>query len=407
MMLKKIDREFLNFAFSLYIPGFCIRLGWGLVSPIMSLYALSFGVSYALVGMVNTANALGRISTDLPFGALCDRIGRRPLTILGLLIVVVSAMLCGLAQSFYQLIFFRFLMGTGMSMWMIARQAMIADSIDPSVRGRVMSTFQGVNLVGSAAGPTVGGVIAEFWGYRAPFFFYAAVVFASFVIALFLIKETSPKPQIRRHEAKKTRISQISSFLTFSILIAALTNFTTHIRYSSRGILVPLLGDAVLHLTSIQIGLVLTASTISSILVVALGGYIVDRYGRKKALVPSFLLVGLAFSLFPIAANFTDAVLISALYGFASGIGGGATMALAADLAPRGLEGLFMGFWTTIGDVGSAVGPVALGLVADISGIVPSFYVVGAFMFLTAGTTQLFVKETLRKNEKTEDTVED
>ena len=406
-MLKRIDREFLNFAISLYIPGFCIRLGWGLVSPIMSLYALSFGVSYAFVGMVNTSNALGRISSDIPLGALCDRIGRRPLTIIGLLIIVASAVLCGFAQNFYQLIFFRFLMGAAMSMWVISRQAMIADTVDSSIRGRVMSTFQGVNMAGSAAGPIVGGIIAEFWGYRAPFFFYAAVVFTSFVAALFLVKETSPKLQIRKYEAKKSSISQISSFLTFSILMAALTNFSTHIRYSSRGILVPLLGDVTLHLTSIQIGLVLSASTISSILVIALGGYIIDRYGRKVALVPSFLLVGLAFSLFPIANNFTDAILISALLGLASGIGGGATMALAADLAPKGLEGVFMGFWVTIGDVGSAIGPIALGLIADISGIATSFYIVGFIMFLTAGTTQLFVKETLRKNKKTEDTDED
>lgn len=393
-MHKTIDRRFLNFAISLYIPGFCIRMGWGLVSPIMALYARSFGVTYALVGMVNTANALGRLSSDIPLGVLCDKLGRRNLTIFGILLVVISAVLCGAAQNFYELIFFRLLMGVGMSMWVISRQAMIADSIDPSIRGRVMSTFQGVNLVGSAAGPTVGGIIAEFWGYRAPFFFYAAIVLFSFITSIFLIKETYPQSNMNKQNTENYSIRKLAGFLTFPILIAALTNFATHFRYSARGTLVPLLCDSILNLSSLQIGVVLSTSTLSSILVIALGGYIIDRYGRKMALVPSFLLIGLAFSLFPISTNFNGAILMSAVLGLASGIGGGATMTLAVDLAPKGSEGFFMGFWSMIGDLGSAIGPVALGLIADIYGIIISFYVVGAIMFLTGVTTQLFVKET-------------
>jgi len=127
------------------------------------------------------------------------------------------------------------------------------------------------------------------------------------------------------------------------------------------------------------------------------GGYIVDKWGRKAGLVPAFVLTGAIFALFPFAKDFTSITIVSALIGVASGIGGGATMAIAADLAPEDFRGFFMGFWTTIGDIGSAVGPVIIGLVADMYQIAMSFYVTAFLMFLTAATTQLFVKETLKK----------
>jgi len=346
--------------------------------------------------MATTANALGRILSDIPLGNLCDRAGRRPLTILGPLLVTVSAILSGVAQNFYELLLYRFLTGVAMAMWMVARQAIIADTIDPSIRGRVMSTFQGVNMIGSAAGPAFGGIIAEFWGYRAPFFFYATSTFIALVASLLFIKESAPVSQRENRTTLKANARKLLGLLTFPILMAAFTNFTNHIRFSARALLFPLYGNNILNLTPGEIGLVMAASTLANVLVVIPGGYIVDKYGRKAGLVPAFILTGAVFALFPLSTDFMSAVFISTLLGVASGIGGGATMAIAADLSPEGLRGFFLGFWQTVGDAGSAVGPVTLGVVADLYGLVSPFYATAALMLFTAGTTQLFVKETLK-----------
>jgi len=400
-MLEKMDRSFLRFAVSLYIPGFFVSLGFSIASPILPIYAQSFGVPIALVAMVSTTNALGRILSDIPLGALCDRVGRRPLTIFGPLLITLSAILSGLAQSFYELLIYRFMTGVGMSMWMVARQAMIADTIDPSIRGRVMSTFQGVNMIGSASGPAVGGIVAELWGDRMPFFFYGASTFISLVTGLLFIRESAPASQRENRSHLGADVRKLLGFLTFSVIIAAFANFANHLRFSGRAVLLPLYGDNILHLTRGEVGLVLSASTIANVLMVIPGGYIVDKYGRKAGLVPSFILTGLVFGLFPLSTDFASAVIISTFLGVAGGIGGGASMALAADLAPEGLRGAFLGFWSTVGDAGSAIGPVVLGLVADLYGLASSFHVICALMLFTAGTTQLFVKETLKtKSEK-------
>ncbi len=381
---------------SLYIPGFFLNLGWAIVSPILPLYAESFDIPYALVGLVITANALGRILSDIPLGVVCDRVGRRPLAILGPVIVTVSAVLCGLAQGFYELLAYRFVTGTGMAMWMVARQATLADSVDPSIRGRVLSTFQSVNMIGSATGPAVGGIIAELSGYRAPFFFYAASTAVCALASFLMVKESATGKRDGGVVGIRIHIRQILGFLTFPILVASFTSFTNNIRFGARAILIPLFGNDVLGLGPGEIGLILSASTVANILMAVPGGYMVDKYGRKAALVPAFVFTGITFSLFPFSSSFASITLVATVLGVASGLGGGATMAVAADLAPDNLRGLFLGFWQTVGDFGSAICPVALGLIADSYGLEWAFHATATLMVVTAMTTHFFVGETMK-----------
>jgi len=393
-MAESKNNSMLHFMVSLYIPGFLIMLGFSIVSPILPLYAQSFDVPYALAAMVITANALGRIFTDIPLGTICDRVGRRTLVILGPLIVTVFAILSGLAQSFVELLVYRVVTGVGMAMWMVARSAMIADNVPPAIRGRIMSTFQVVGMTGSAAGPAVGGIVAEFWGYRAPFFFYGACTFVSFIVSLLLIRESKPLQQGDNKPAFAADLRLFLGSLTFPLIMAVFTSFANSFPFVARSVLIPLYGNDVLSLTAAEIGLVLTASTVTNLLIAVPGGFIIDRYGRKAGLVPSFVLNGLILALFPFSTDFMSAVLIATFLGVAGGIGLGASMSLAVDLAPEGHKGLFLGFWQTIGDLGMAVGPVALGFVADLYGLAMPFYVVAALMLFTAGTTLFFVKET-------------
>jgi len=297
--------------------------------------------------------------------------------------------------------------GAGMSMWMIARQAMIADSIDPSIRGRIMSTFMSVNMIGSATGPTFGGIIYDLWkDYRAPFFFYAASTFASFITCFLLVKETVPikdekaiavGDQQPRHE-----MMDVLKYVNFMIIIAAFSSFSNSVRFSARGLLVPLFGINVLFLSATEVGLILSFCTVLNVIIAMPGGLIVDKYGRKVGITLSLFTSALSYALIPFSIDFLSFLLLVAIQGVAGGIGGGATMALAADLAPPHLRGEFLGFWTMVGDLGAAIGPIMCGVLADLYNLSSSFY--GTAILIAAGgvTTQLFVKETLIKKEKNE-----
>ncbi len=401
--MGKVDSaEILRFAITLYIPGFFVSLGFSIVSPIISDYARSFDVPLGVAALIVTANAVGRLVADIPVGTLCDRIGRRPLALAGPLLISVSAVLCGLAQNFYELLAYRAIGGVAMSMWMIARQSMIADSIDPSVRGRILSTFMSVNMIGSATGPAVGGFIYDLWqDYRAPFFFYGASTFVSFIACLLLVKETAAPHQRAAEAATSAHASHsmraILTYMNFTILIAAFANFSNHIRFAARGFLIPLFGYDMLFLSKSEVGVILSFSSLINIILAVPGGMIVDRFGRKIGIVSSLFASAAAYALIPQSQDFISFLLMVALLGVAGGIGGGATMALATDLAPAHLRGAFLGLWTTVGDIGSAVGPIISGSIADLAGLTAAFYGTAGLLALGAATTQIFVRETLRK----------
>lgn len=400
MSFKRIDRSFLRFAVTLYVPGFLVQLGVGIVTPIMPLYARSFGISFALVGMVTTITAIGRILVNVPLGVVSDRVGRRPIVLLGMFLLALSGILCGIAQSFYELLAYRLLTGVSGSMCIIAYQAIIADAIDPSIRGRVGSTFTAVGMLGTSAGPAIGGIAAQIWNLRSPFFLFAGLCFSSFLGSLLLLKETMPREKgVKKPQSKKVGVS-ILGFLTFPILVAASANFVNSLRVSARMVLIPIYGDAALHLNTGEIGFIMSASTLAILFMTVPSGYIVDHWGRKAGLVPAFLLTGIVFALFPFTNDFMSLLAVAALLGVAVGLGGGAIGAIATDLAPTGVKATFMGFWWTIGDLGSAVGPVVLGYVADVLGMSLSFFITTAIMIISAVTTHLFVKETLTRAEE-------
>ena len=144
-------------------------LGLGIVGPVLPLYAKSFGVGAALVGMVGTSFALARILVNLPVGSLAERIGRRPLLIAGPLITAVSSLMSGLAQQFGWLLVFRFTQGIGSAALVTSAMTVLADITDRDTRGRAMSLYQGALLLGRSFGPTLGGLWGSAWGIALPF----------------------------------------------------------------------------------------------------------------------------------------------------------------------------------------------------------------------------------------------
>ena len=138
-----------------------VMAGQGMTGPILPLFARSFGVSTAVVGLTITVFALARLVLNLPAGAWADRSGRRPLLISGPLILTVGMIGSGLSQTIWQLLVWRFVAGAGSALYMSAAQLYILDISTPDRRGRNLSYNAGALLAGVAIGPVIGGVVAQ------------------------------------------------------------------------------------------------------------------------------------------------------------------------------------------------------------------------------------------------------
>lgn len=368
-----------------------IMLGFGMISPILPLYARTFDVSTAMVGLLITSFGVARLFTNLPAGKLADRIGRRPLILAGPIITCIGALLAGVAPGFWMLIGARFVQGLGSAMSATASMTVLADISTTENRGRVMTVFQGSLLLGASIGPAIGGVLAALVGLRGVFFVYAASAFLVAVWARLRVKETlgvaSETPQQARGPgryafASGATMSMLLNASFIAISMVSIAIFFT--RTGARSTIIPLIGSENLDLSAVGIGNVLTVAAVFNVLVLLVAGWSIDRFGRKRTIVPSTLVSAVGILLFALAPNVTTFVAAAVVLGIGTGIAGPAPAAYVADLAKGRNYGSTMGLFRTVSDVGFVVGPILLGWIADQRGYGFSLYV-NAALLLAAG----------------------
>ena len=146
---------------------------WAMIVPTVPILAKSFEISAGTAAQIITALALGRF-VGLPVsGTVLDRLGTRSALIAGPVLGCVAGLLAAAMPWFSLILALVFLIGVAESVWVIAREVAGIDLARPDQRGRVLSGFHGVNNLGLALGPLLGGILTENVGFRAPFVAYA------------------------------------------------------------------------------------------------------------------------------------------------------------------------------------------------------------------------------------------
>src|SRR6476661_9170284 len=166
------------------------QLGFGSIVPVAPLYAASFGVSPAAIGLTIALYGLARFLLAVPAGRLADRVGRRGTLALGGAITVVGNLLCALAPSYPLFLGARFVAGAGAALILTAAQIVMADISPPAQRGRIMGIYSGVFAFAVGVGPYPGGLLAERFGLNAPFVAYAALASLVTLVAWLRVPET-------------------------------------------------------------------------------------------------------------------------------------------------------------------------------------------------------------------------
>ncbi len=369
---------------AIYIPSALIAFCRGLLLPTLPIFADSFAVSLALVGLVLAAEGIGAVLFDLPAITLINRVTPKTAMLVSASVMGVAVLATGLAPSLWLVVISLLLLGAGSSIWNISRHAYLAQHTGGADRGRAMGLVAGISRLGVFIGPAVGGGLAALWGLRVPFFLYAAVMLSMVLLLAWLLK---PEPRLRddRHDRSDARAALKGSLPV--LLNAGTAQLMGQALRAGRNVIIPLYGSQVLGLDVAAVGVIVSVAALIDMSLFYPAGWVMDRFGRKAAIVPSFLLQGVAMALVPLSGGFAGLMAVAALGGLGNGLSSGTMMTLGADLAPRGALAEFLGYWRLIGDVGHMSGPLLVGFVAQAAGLGPSALAVGA---LGAGAALFF-----------------
>jgi multidrug resistance protein len=365
-----------------------------IVGPILPIYAKSFNVSYTLVSLAISMYAFGRLIVDLPVGLFADRFGRKPLMIVGTILLTVTAYLNAVATGFGEFLFYRLVQGIGSSMWMTSRATLLADILKPEERGRTMGYFQAFMLLGASAGPVIGGIVATTWGIRAPFYFYALAGLIGLVVTVIWVHE--PRDIRERHTDVQFSYQTVRRLLSNrSYSMACLATFTVFfMRTGIRGTMVPLYANVILGFDELTIGTIISYATVTNLFMTIPMGYAVDYFGRKPPIISSLTITAVSSFFFPLTSNYFQISLAAVLLGVGTSGAGQAPLALATDATIDEPHGLSMGLYRLFGDIGFVTGPFILGLIADSYGLRMSFYFMTALVLVNAVLVGVFARET-------------
>lgn len=370
------------------------QLGFGGIVPVLALYARSFGVPQSAIGVAIAVYGLARFLVAMPAGRLAEGLGRRPTLAVGGLVTAAGNLVCAYAPTFAVLVGGRFVAGAGAALVLIAGQIVLADITTPARRGRTMAVYQGVFLFAVSIGPLPGGLLAEHYGLAAPFLAYAVAGVVAAALAWIFIPET----RTAQSSGSADSLLPLPSFgsqvriLTghTGFMLVSLVSFMNAVaRTGGLFNVIPVLAHDRLALNADRIGLGLAVASLVGLVVIYPSGVLVDRYGRKSVIVPATFLAGVSLLLFLLAPSYSWFLAGCVAWSLASGVGGAAPAAYAADVAPPGMNAAAMSAFRMLADLGYVVGPIALGLSTDLLGANATL---GGTAVLLAVTALLFAR---------------
>ncbi|MDG2159858.1 MAG: MFS transporter [Acidimicrobiales bacterium] len=157
-------------------------VGFGIMLPVLPLYAEDFGASPAMAASVIAVFSAAQMVAAPLWGRLSDRIGRKPVLIAALIGSSIGSLVTGLAGVLWVLFLGRVLDGASGSSYAVG-QAAVADMAEPEDRPRLLGLLAAAFGVGFVAGPLIGS-IAALGGRQLPFFVAAALTAGNAIVAL-------------------------------------------------------------------------------------------------------------------------------------------------------------------------------------------------------------------------------
>ncbi|CAI0859074.1 multidrug efflux MFS transporter [Serratia quinivorans] len=348
---------------SVWLGCFFTGLAMSQILPFLPLYIEQLGVSghqslSIWSGLVFSGTFLVSALVSPLWGSLADRKGRKLMLLRASLGMAVVIALQGMVTNVYQLFALRALMGLT-SGYIPNAMALVASQVPRDKSGWALGTLSTGPVTGVIVGPLLGGLMADHLGLRVVFFVTAVLMFVSFLITLFLIKE-------RHIEVKKAdRLSGKAVFqsLPYPTLIVTLFVSTLMIQLANSSIspiltlfIKDLSGDSG-NLAFIS-GMIAAVPGVAALISAPRLGRLGDRIGTARILLAALGLTTVLFAIMAWVETPLQLGILRFLLGFADGALMPAVQTLLLKYSSDQVTGRIFGYNQSFMYLGNVVGPL-------------------------------------------------
>ncbi len=374
---------------NIYILAFTltvVMLGFGLVIPIIPYYVESMGAGGTELGLLVASYAVMRLVFGPFWGSLSDRVGRKPVLMVGMLGYAITMFWFGLATELWMLFLARSLSGILSSATSPTTMAYISDSTAEEDRGQGMGILGAAVGLGTVLGPGIGGLLAGDTVNRTalslPFYIAGTSALLALVLIWLLLPESLPSTErkttklgssgIDIRQIWKALYSPIGVMLVMALLVAfAVTTF-----FSIFGLYALDrfgYGPSMVGIVLMVVGLV------SAMAQGLLTGPLTKKWGEPAVIQVSLLAAAIGFAGLALAAS-TPAVLIAtAIFALGTALLSPAVTSLTSKYTHLP-QGITMGLSNSFMSLGRIIGPLWAGFIYDINVIYP--YLSGAVVMV-------------------------
>ncbi len=364
----------------LTLNNFFVAVGFGVMMPVLPVFARSFHVSTFMVSWIISGFALMRILTSPWCGRLITQIGEKACLGIGIFAVAASSAAAGLATSFWQLLLYRGIGGIGSAIFAVAAMTMLLRVSPPDARGSATGLYQSGFVIGGMAGPALGGLVATI-SMTAPFFFYSCTLIIGGVLVLLLIPSdnvTNPATA-GKNGSMPLREAWADSRYRAACVAAFAQGWQS---MGARSVLLALMVTEVLNRSAAWTGYVSAAAAVAQALSLTYIGHLVDVRGRKIMLVSGLIITCIMNFFTPLASSIWLLMALAALYALGASTIGTSSMAMVGDVAGK-RGGTPVAVFSMTQDIGVVIGPLIAGFIADHAGMSWAFWA-GSLLFAAA-----------------------
>ncbi|KPL82247.1 MFS transporter [Levilinea saccharolytica] len=383
----KINRNLAILFFTMAV----VMLGFGIIIPILPFYAENLGANGTALGVLMAIFSVMQFIFSPIWGGLSDRIGRKPVILIGVLGNALAQLFFGLSTSLWMLIAARALSGILSSATLPTTMAYISDSTSDKNRGGGMGVIGAAMGVGMILGPGIGGWAGSY-SLSMPFFVAAALSTAALVLVWWVLPESLPA---EKRSAKTAYAGpqlglmwkSLWGPMGFLFFLSFLVNFALA---NFEGIF-SLFAKHRFDYGPAEVGtIMMVIGIVSTVIQGVLTGPATRRLGENWIIKASLLASAVGFILMLQAKSYTSVLLTVGFFVFSNAMLRPTISSDVSKSTDMG-QGMAMGLNNAFMSLGRIVGPLWAGSLFDVNISLP-YLTAGIVLFITFGLSLMYLK---------------